>query len=176
LNDLGRRQADALTNKLSAEPLSEVVSSDLNRAYVMASTIANGHAIPLVSEPRLREVNFGAWEGLTHGEIKNRDAKTLADWEAGSLQASPPGGESLGQISARVAAVYRGLTERGPDQTILIVAHGGPLQVLLCLALGISPVRYWQFHLSPASLSRLSVYPAGAILNSLNETGHLEVG
>ncbi len=55
----------------------------------------------------------------------------------------------------------------------MIVAHGGVLQTLICLALKLPPTMYWQFHLSTASLSEVAFYPAGAILNSLNDTSHL---
>jgi len=53
------------------------------------------------------------------------------------------------------------------------VAHRGSLQVLLCLALGLSPLARWQFQLEPASLSELDLYPEGAILSRLNDTHHL---
>jgi broad specificity phosphatase PhoE len=52
---------------------------------------------------------------------------------------------------------------------LLLVAHGGPLQVLVCLALGLPPEKYWQFHLSPGSLSEIAIYPQGGIVNLLNE-------
>jgi broad specificity phosphatase PhoE len=65
------------------------------------------------------------------------------------------------------------LREKHEDQRILIVAHGGVLQTLICLALKLTPTMYWQFHLSTASLSEVAFYPAGAILNSLNDTSHL---
>jgi broad specificity phosphatase PhoE len=65
------------------------------------------------------------------------------------------------------------LRAKHDDQTVLIVAHGGVLQTLIFLALKLPPTMYWQFHLSTASLSEVAFYPAGAILNSLNDTSHL---
>ena len=61
----------------------------------------------------------------------------------------------------------------GQDKTVGLVAHGGPLQLLLCLALGLPPQAYWQFAVSPASLSELCIYEQGAILTRLNDTHHL---
>jgi broad specificity phosphatase PhoE len=65
------------------------------------------------------------------------------------------------------------LCEQYKDQTVLVVAHGGVLQTLICLALNLSPVMYWQFYISPASLSEISFYPAGAIMNLLNDSSYL---
>jgi broad specificity phosphatase PhoE len=76
-------------------------------------------------------------------------------------------------MSERVRAVYTSIIATGQDKTVGLVAHGGPLQVLLCLALGLPPQAYWQFTMAPASVSELCVYEPGAILISLNETHHL---
>jgi 2,3-bisphosphoglycerate-dependent phosphoglycerate mutase len=174
LNDLGRRQAAALAKKMMGEPLKAVISSDLQRARLTAQTIAEQHAVPWVNEPRLREVSFGKWEGLTYAEIQADDPQSLAVWEKDTLSFAPPGGESLAQLAERLCPLLKRLTEQYAGQTVLIIAHGGPLQALICLALGLPVERYWQFHLAPASISRLAFYPAGVIINSLNETGHLE--
>ncbi len=73
------------------------------------------------------------------------------------------------RLAGRVQAVLDELLPAYPDDTLLLVAHGGTLQVLICLALGLPPEKYWQFHLSPGSLSEIAVYPQGGILNLLNE-------
>jgi len=70
-------------------------------------------------------------------------------------------------------AAYVSIVAANQDKTIGIVAHGGPLQLLLCLALGLPPQAYWQFTVAPASLSELCVYAQGAILTRLNDTHHL---
>jgi broad specificity phosphatase PhoE len=60
------------------------------------------------------------------------------------------------------------------DHTMALVAHGGPLQVLLCLALGLPPRSYWQLRIDLGSISELRIYAQGAILTRLNDTHHLD--
>jgi len=163
----------ALAQRLRAETLHALYASDLQRAWETAQAIATRHALQVHAEPRLREMAFGGWEGLVYNEIQQRDAERLAAWERDQLHSAPPGGETLLQVTQRVMEVYASLREAGPDKTVGLVAHGGSLQLLLCLALGLQPQSYWQFSVSPASLSELCVYEQGAILTRLNDTHHL---
>ena len=172
LNETGQRQAAALGERLAGEPLQAIYASDLQRAQATALAIAARHSCPFVAEPRLREISFGAWEGLTYAEITARDPAGLAAWEEDILENAPPGGETLNQLAGRVQTVMDELLRAHAGETLLLVAHGGPLQVLLCLAMGLPPEKYWQFHLSPGSLSEIAVYPQGAIVNLLNEEGN----
>jgi alpha-ribazole phosphatase len=169
LNVEGLRQAAALGERLAGEPLQAILASDLQRAQATAEAIAAHHSCPLVVEGRLREISFGDWEGLTYTEISICDPTQLAAWEVNILENAPPGGETLNQLAGRVQAVLDELLLAHEGETLLLVAHGGPLQVLLCLALGLPPEKYWQFHLSPGSLSEIAVYPQGGIVNLLNE-------
>jgi broad specificity phosphatase PhoE len=65
------------------------------------------------------------------------------------------------------------LAATGQEHTVVLVAHGGSLRVLLCLALGLSPQAYRQFSLAPGSLSELYIDGQDAILTRLNDTHHL---
>ena len=173
LNEAGRQQATALAKRLAHDHIDVLFTSDLQRAHGTANIIAAHHACKIRVDARLREINFGAWEGLTYDEIKQSDPATLAAWEADISTTAAPNGETLNQLTARVESFLNDLHSQHADQTILIAAHGGPLQILLCLALNLSPSKYWQFHLAPASLSEIAFYPAGAIINLLNDTCHL---
>lgn len=170
LNETGRKQAQALAERLTTEQFDAVYSSDLQRATETASIIRRSGFQP---DTRLREVHFGDWEGLTYNEIKAKHPEPLAAWEADIFKNAPPKGETLEGLAIRVQSMLDELHEKHDDQNILIVAHGGVLQTLICLALKLPPTMYWQFHLSTASISELAFYPAGAILNSLNDTSHL---
>lgn len=174
LNATGRRQAAALARRLSSEAIDAIYTSDLQRAWQTTEAIAAHHDPPVRREPRLRELHFGAWEGLTYAEIEAQDPEALAAWREDPVGVAPPGGETLAQLAQRVAALREDLKAAHPDETVLLVSHNGVLRVLLCQALGLPPQNYWQFHLGNASLSDLVFYEAGAILNALNETAHLE--
>jgi len=169
----GHRQVAALAQRLRAETIHALYASDLQRAWETAQAIAAPHALCVQPEPHLREIAFGCWEGLTYTEIQQRDAPGLAAWECDQLHIAPPGGETLRQLSERVRTVYAHVVSASQDQTLGLVAHGGPLQVLLCLALGLPSQAYWQFAMAPASVSELCVYEQGAILIGLNDTHHL---
>jgi alpha-ribazole phosphatase len=178
LNEQGCRQAAALGNRLASEPLQAIYTSDLRRAQQTAQAIRDGQleAAPVRLEPGLREIRFGAWEGLTYAEIEQHDPEGLKNWQADIMHTAPPQGETLAELAARVEAVLHGLRSEASAGPALLVAHGGPLQVFLCLALGLPVQKYWQFHLQPASLSEICLYPQGAMLNLLNDTCHLANG
>ena len=169
----GQRQVARLAQRLMTETMHALYASDLQRAWETARAIATSHALSVHPERRLREIAFGHWEGLTYAEIQQREAQRLAAWERDQLHSRPPGGETLLQMTERVRAVYTSIVAANQDKTVGLVAHGGPLQVLLCLALGLPPQAYWQFAIAPASLSELCVYEQGAILTRLNDTCHL---
>ena len=173
LSSPGQRQAARLAQRLARETIHVLYASDLQRAWETAQAIATPHALRVQSEPRLREMAFGRWEGLTYAEIQQRDAPHLAAWERDPLHIAPPGGETLLQVAERVRAAYTNVVAADQDKTVGLVAHGGPLQVLLCCALNLPPQAYWQFAMAPASLSELCVYAQGAILTCLNDTHHL---
>jgi 2,3-bisphosphoglycerate-dependent phosphoglycerate mutase len=179
LNATGRLQAARLGRRLAGQQLQAIFCSDLQRARSTAAAVAEvtqalTRQAPLIyPEPDLREMSFGGWEGMTFAEIERSDPERLVAWQADLLRVAPPGGETLQQVVDRVQAALERVLAPAIEGDYLIVAHGGPLQILVCLALGLPPDRYWQFYLSPASLSEISFYPAGAILNRLNDTGHL---
>jgi alpha-ribazole phosphatase len=174
LNDIGRKQAQALAERLVAEQFDAIYSSDLQRATETADIIRkSGFQPDTCPDPRLREIHFGDWEGMIYDEIKAKYPETLAAWENDIFKNAPPHGETLEGLAVRVHSMLNELHEKHEDQNILIVAHGGVLQTLICLALKLPPTMYWQFHLSTASLSEVAFYPAGAILNSLNDISHL---
>lgn len=171
LNAQGRAQAAAVKERLRGETIHAVYASDLARAWETAQGL---DMTPLKAEPRLREMNFGRWEGLTYEEIQAHDPDVLARWGAEVMDFTPPGGENLRQFAQRVASVLEELRENHALETVLLVAHGGSLQILLALALGLSPEKYWQFYMKPGSVSEVSLYPEGAIVNLLNDTCHLK--
>lgn len=171
LNAQGWAQAQALPGCLALEPIQVAYVSDLQRAQQTLALALAGRDVTVMVDPRLREINFGAWEGLTYADIQAQDGAALAAWEADMLHHAPPGGETLRQFAWRVEAALAEMQARHVDgETVLVVAHGGVLQLMLCAALRLPPTAYWQFHLKPASLSEIAFYEAGAILNRLNVT------
>ncbi len=173
LNRAGIQQARKIAGRLSKEKINAVYSSDLNRARETAEQIAKPHKLKVTSDARLRELSFGDWEGLTYPEIQAKAPDELALWQSDSTQYAPPRGETLSQLTARVLSAFNELQALHGEQTVVIISHGGPLQILLCHALGVSFQRHWQFSISKTALSVLSWYTDGAILELFNDTSHL---
>ncbi len=170
----GRRLASLLARRLALEPIDQVRCSDLRRAHETARIVSEKRGLPVAPDARLRELSFGAWEGLSHDEIRQRYPQELAAWEADPLRTAPPGGETLAHLAERVGSFLADLTrEAGPERAVLVVGHRGSLQVLLCLALGLPPEFRWKFWIAPASLSELRLDAGTAVLNFLNDTHHL---
>ncbi len=102
LNDRGRRQARALQARLRHEPIANIVSSDLARAWQTAGIVAVPHRLAVQPEPRLREMHFGTWEGLTYVQIEQTDGVRLASWRDDPLSFEPPSGERLLDLAQRL--------------------------------------------------------------------------
>ncbi len=101
-----------------------VISSDLIRSIDTATAI-QGNRARLPHDHRLKEFNFGAWDGLNFDEVSARDPQLSRDyWEKpGDLEA--PGGESWNQVAARVNTAVDDLQERFSGRNIIVVAHFG---------------------------------------------------
>ncbi len=178
LSELGRAQAEALAGRLAEERLTAIYSSNLQRALDTAAPIASSHGQQVRPEPRLREIGFGIWEGLTWSQIEQQDTDTWARWVADPMSAMPAGGESLSSIADRLRHLLTDLAARSEDETILLVAHGGSLRVLICLALGLPPGSAWSLRMDNGALSELYLWPGAgsqvkAILSLLNDRHHL---
>ena len=174
LSARGQAQAKALAARLASGALDAIYSSDLQRAWETAARIAASHALQVLMEPRLREMSFGTWEGMTYEEIQRLDPQALAEWMADPLTVAPPRGESLAHLATRIGEMLDDMMELARDETVVLVAHGGSLRVLLCLAMGLDPNAHWRFELSPGSISELHLYRGGAILSLLNDQHHLK--
>jgi alpha-ribazole phosphatase len=174
LNEFGRKQVSALARRLKNVPINALYSSDLCRAWETAKTIStNYEKLAVIKDARLREMNFGEWEGLTWSEIRAKHPSDVENWSNYLAEKGPPGGENLFQFSERILEFSVEIIKSHIDETVLLVAHGGTIMVLICLLLGHPIEQYWQFRIEKASLSDISVYPEGAIINQLNDTSHL---
>jgi alpha-ribazole phosphatase len=174
LNDFGKSQAAALAARLAAEEqIDFIYSSDLQRTLQTAQAIADALDMPVRPEPGLREVHFGRWEGMLHHEIVDLYPELYTTWLA-DPDCIPPGGESFSQVTVRLAGVLDQLQEEHPDQTVLIVSHGGALTLLICHALGLPPQMRWKMRLETTSISELHLYEGNALLMRLNDAHHLK--
>jgi 2,3-bisphosphoglycerate-dependent phosphoglycerate mutase len=120
LNELGRRQSERLRERLRAREFDGIWSSDLVRTTETARLAGAGNAVP---DARLREIDFGALEGLTWAECPAHVREGLIAFEGFEA----PGGESVSGLTDRVLEFVEGLSHGDH----LVFTHGGVIRVLL---------------------------------------------
>ncbi|MEU1124271.1 histidine phosphatase family protein, partial [Streptomyces sp. NPDC005899] len=175
LSPTGRHQAACAAEAFAARgTVQEIVSSPLRRCRETAAAVAESLGLEVRVEDGLRETDFGAWEGLTFAEVRERHGSDLTAW-LGSADAAPTGGgESFAEVAERVAAARDRLISRHAGRTVLLVTHVTPIKTLVRLALGAPPESLFRMELLPASLSTVAYYADGnASLRLLNDTSHL---
>ncbi|WP_428814770.1 bifunctional RNase H/acid phosphatase [Streptomyces albus subsp. chlorinus] len=175
LSPAGRRQAAAVAEALAARgTVQAVVASPLRRCQETAAAVAGRLGLDVRTEEGLRETDFGAWEGLTFAEVRERHPEDLETW-LGSTSARPTGGgESFEEVTRRVVRARDRLLTRHAGRTLLVVTHVTPIKTLVRLALGAPPEALFRMELAAASLSAVAYYADGnASLRLLNDTAHL---
>ena len=174
LNDTGRWQAAQVARALADEPIAAVYASDLLRAHATGAAIAEAAGAPLHAEPGLRERSFGLLEGRTFAEIEAELPEQALRWRKRDPHFAPEGGESLTLLQARIAEVTSRLAARHLGEQIVLVAHGGVLDVLYRLATGqaLQAPRTWQ--LTNTAINRLLWTPEALTLVGWGDTQHLD--
>jgi probable phosphoglycerate mutase len=139
LNDAGRAQARRVASELG--DVDVIYSSDLARARETAEIIAAQLGdLEVNVDNRLRERSFGAWEGRTGPEIEADFAEQHARWRAGD-GAGADDAEAFEAFGDRVREFLEDVLARHPGETVLVVAHGGPIRVIHAVASGLDYVR-----------------------------------
>ncbi|MEU8530533.1 bifunctional RNase H/acid phosphatase, partial [Streptomyces sp. NPDC048629] len=175
LSSAGLRQADAVAEALAARgTIQEIVSSPLKRCRQTAEAVGARLGLDVRIEDGLRETDFGAWEGLTFGEVRERYPEDLDAWLASPKAEPTGGGESFTAVARRVSATRDELAAEYAGRTVLLVTHVTPIKTLVRLALGAPPESLFRMELSAASLSAVAYYADGnASVRLLNDTSHL---
>ncbi|MEG3082245.1 histidine phosphatase family protein [Sphingomonas sp. PB2P12] len=145
----------ACTARASRLAVDHIVSSDLARARDCAHAIATplGAGLTVRQDPRWRELDFGAWDGMAPSSI---DPLALARFYDDPDEAPPPGGERWSALQDRVVSALDDL----PAEPTLIVTHGGAIRVALAAMCGFDRRQIWAFDLPYAALLSLRVWPS----------------
>ena len=129
LNSLGRRQARALAERLRTAGTAALYSSDLARATETAAAVTAATGLVARLDPRLREIDVGAWSGLSREQVRARDPEAYAIWERGELERYPEG-ESFTELRRRTAEAFTEIGDRHPGETVAVVCHGGSIRTI----------------------------------------------
>ncbi len=132
-----------------------VVSSPLKRCHAFAESYAARSGLTLSVEPRLREIGLGAWEGLSHAEVKRDRAEAYAAYKRDVLTGMPDGAEPIPSFIARVSEALDELSARHAGQRVLVVCHAMVMRAALSIALDAPPQALGRIRVDYASVLRL---------------------
>lgn len=166
----GREQADRVAAELaSSDPIDAVVSSDLDRAVETADPIADAVGVPVETDTRLRERDFGVYQGLSSSAFFDRfPALDLLENGSDAASYTPESGESWVSVRDRVRAAFETVTAR--SGTVVVVTHVNPIRLILGEHRGLGVVRSLT-ELSAANCS-VTEFDDGVIRRE-NDTGFL---
>ena len=180
LSELGRRQVQALAERMRGIPLAAVYSAPLGRARQTAVPVAAAHGLVLRIEPGLREVELG----LLHPELST-DA-TPAEFSAAlrarlrevaaiavgsGSWASIPGAEPSESLRARVLEAVHRIAAAHPGQRVALVSHAGTINVFFAASLGIAQDYFFPTLNTSVSVAR--VRGPRTLVMALNDAAHL---
>lgn len=162
--------AGLLARTLPADAV--LVTSPVRRTRESAQVLAQalGRADEDVAEEHgVAETDFGGWEGLTFGEVRDSRPDELDTW-LGSLDAPAGGtGESFRVVQERVLAARDRLLSSYAGRTVVAVSHVTPIKILVADAVGAPLEALYRMELSPASITEIAYYPQPS-LRSFNLT------
>jgi 2,3-bisphosphoglycerate-dependent phosphoglycerate mutase len=178
LSDEGRRQAALLGARLAARlrgrRFAGFYASDLRRAFETAEVV--GASIGQAPEPSeaLREIFLGEWEGLRTEEIAERFPEAWARWVEEPDWDCVPGGEGAEAFDTRVGSAIEEMLTRHPDGDVLLVTHGGVIQVALHRIVGRASRGLFPFKIQNASITFIERRDGRMVIGGVNDVGHLE--
>lgn len=127
----GLYQAQRLWKKIKKIHIDKIYSSDLGRAYSTTVEIVRHTKLPIVRDPKLREIHLGDWEGMTPEEVDRLYDKGYQKWLKKPSSIRIPGAESLSHFKKRVTGRVKTIARVNHGRTVLIVTHGGAITALL---------------------------------------------
>lgn len=146
-----------------------IVSSDLCRALESANVLADAFNCVVDTDPRLREMNFGRWDGQRWADIERDDADRLHAWMHRWTDVAPPDGESAADLATRAT---EWLTETSaaapPDARIVVVSHAGWIRAALTHLLRRDLARMFEIPVEHARATIVDASASGCVVLSTN--------
>lgn len=131
LSARGRAMAEKWGVQLHKFTWDRLFCSDLGRVEQTSGFVNLSLHLPVVTEPRLREQDWGTWTGMTVNELKTQDKNQVREQEQRGWDFQPPGGESRRDVLARSMAALTAAHAAWPGENILVVCHEGIIKCLL---------------------------------------------
>ena len=174
LSDQGRRQAALLGRRLAGRAFAGFYTSDLKRASQTSALVGSALGMEPVPMPEIREIYLGEWEGLRTEDIVTRFPQAWATWSEEPDWDLVPGGEGSIAFEARVAAAMDSILDRHRHGDVLVVTHGGLIQVALHRVVGRPSRGIFAFRIQNASVSVIELRGGRLVVSGVNDVAHLE--
>ena len=173
LSRTGRAEAEAAAHRVSALGIDVVVASPLRRTRETAETVAAVLGLPVEFDEDLVELDFGDLEGLSADEAQAKFPLAVRRFRS-DVRVAAPGGESVADVSARVARARQRILTRHAGRTVLVVSHVTPIKLLLAAGLATGDDVVHRVFLEAASLCTVAWSSDGrTAVRLLNDTAHL---
>jgi probable phosphoglycerate mutase len=174
LSDEGRRQAERVGQRLAGRRLVGFYSSDLKRAFQTAQAIQALTGAKPEPMAGLREIYLGEWEGLRREELAERFPEAWSRWSEEPNWDVVPGGEGAAGFEVRVAETLDAIFDRHHHGDVVVVTHGGVIQIALHRVIGRASSGLFPFKIQNASISVIEKRDHRFIIDGVNDTSHLD--
>jgi probable phosphoglycerate mutase len=174
LSDEGRRQAERVGQRIAGRPFVSLYSSDLKRAFETALAIEAATGLQAESMQGLREIFLGEWEGLRTDDLARRFPEAWSSWTEEPNWDLVPGGEGAARFETRVAAALDEILGRHAQGDVVVVTHGGVIQIALHRVIGRPSRGLFPFKIQNASISVIERRDGRMVIAGVNDTNHLD--
>ncbi|ANR71540.1 phosphoglycerate mutase [Selenomonas sp. oral taxon 126] len=173
----GRAQAAMLGKNLSVDHVDMIYASDLTRAMETAAPLAQRFGLEVISDPQLRELNFGAWEGRNFNDVNAENPNAMKNFYTDPEQADIPESEPFPEFQRRIAGRVREIVAQERGKRIVIVSHGASIRILLADLLSMPIRSIWHLSQLNTAVNKIRFEDDGfAVVTLMNDTSHLRAG
>lgn len=158
LSPKGEDQFREWGRALKDEPFKAIYSSDLERTRTSARLLGEPHQLEPETFPELRELCFGAWEGLSVSEVEKNFPTQLEERMKNIEEFQVEGGETFEQLKERVVPRFEEIVARHPNEQIALVCHGGVNRVIISHLLEVPIKRIFRVKQDYAALNIIQYY------------------
>jgi alpha-ribazole phosphatase len=167
LTDRGIEQAKALRDVFEHIDYDIILCSDLKRAADTARIISDSKE--LVLDSRLREMNFGHWEGKSYVAIEKEYQEDWSLWLKDWKNSSPTAGESTMEMYSRICSFVAEILDKYKDKKIVIVGHNGSLRMIAVSLLGLPLEKLWSFSFEQGKYSLFEIVEGHCTIKYINK-------
>ena len=174
LNKVGMAQAEAVGASLHNSDIGALYSSPLSRALDTAHLLTKGRNLEIALEESFIDIDFGAWQGLSHQKVKEEYTDLYTTWLRSPHKVTFPNGESLEEVEVRSKKALEKIVENNPGRTVAIVSHRVVNKVLLCSLVGLDLSHFWYIRQDTCAVNSFEYKDGNYYLTLLNDTCHLK--